>query len=156
MTKKTMDKGNSKKSMFYKNGFTLIELVTVMIIIGILTSIALPTYNRLKEKSRRSEAYTTLRAILDAQRRRAEGEKDDYDGSSTFAGLDINVIEGKYFTFVNKAGDKKPHSEPGENIAQAIRKDGAYAVWINERAQFAYGFEYLTMPPVEINYPPVE
>ena len=49
-----------------KKGFTLIELLVVVLIIGILSSVALPQYTNAVEKSRATEAWTTVKAINDA------------------------------------------------------------------------------------------
>ena len=49
-----------------KKGFTLIELLVVVLIIGILSSVALPQYTTSVEKSRATEAWTTIKSINDA------------------------------------------------------------------------------------------
>jgi len=43
-------------------GFTLIEILVVVAIVGILSAIALPTYNQYITNTRRSEAVAFLRA----------------------------------------------------------------------------------------------
>ena len=44
-------------------GFTLIELLVVIVIVGVLTTLAVPRYNRFVAKSRQSEAKTMLADI---------------------------------------------------------------------------------------------
>lgn len=48
-------------------GFTLMELLIVVIIVAILVTIALPLYDKTLETSRISEAYVQLAAIKDAE-----------------------------------------------------------------------------------------
>lgn len=50
-----------------RNGFTLIEVLVVVLIIGILTSVALPQYQKAVLKSRFAQAKITARAIADAE-----------------------------------------------------------------------------------------
>lgn len=46
-----------------KKGFTLMELLVVLVIIGILTTIALPGYIRSVERARATEALGALKAL---------------------------------------------------------------------------------------------
>jgi type IV pilus assembly protein PilA len=50
-----------------KKGFTLIELMIVVAIIGILAAIAIPNFMRFQAKSRQSEAKTNLGGVFTAQ-----------------------------------------------------------------------------------------
>ncbi len=84
-----------------KKGFTLIEVLVVVLIVGILTSIALPNYRRSVERARVAEVHTLLRAIADSCERLAwENGKSSCgvavsDGVAKFNKLDI-TIKGTY------------------------------------------------------------
>lgn len=52
-----------------KQGFTLIELMVVVLIVGILAAIAIPQYEAAIEKARISEALVNMKAIADAVQR---------------------------------------------------------------------------------------
>jgi prepilin-type N-terminal cleavage/methylation domain-containing protein len=49
-----------------QKGFTLVELVIVIVIVGILSIVAVPIYRGYIERARFTEAMTNLRAIADA------------------------------------------------------------------------------------------
>lgn len=70
------------------HGFTLIELMIVVAIIGILASIAIPSYQRMTCRAKQSEAKSALKAILVAEES-YRGEFDTYlDGSQA----DLRII----------------------------------------------------------------
>ena len=50
-----------------KKGFTLIELMIVVAIIGILAAIAIPNFLKFQAKSKQSEAKTNLKAVYTAE-----------------------------------------------------------------------------------------
>jgi prepilin-type N-terminal cleavage/methylation domain-containing protein len=55
-------------SLASPRGFSLIEVMIVMVIIGILTAMAVPSYERAIEQSRADMAAANLRAVWAAQR----------------------------------------------------------------------------------------
>ena len=65
-----------------KKGFTLIELMIVVAIIGILAAIAIPNFLRFQAKSKQSEAKTNLGGIFTA-------ETSYFSEHNNFADLDV-------------------------------------------------------------------
>lgn len=55
--------------MYKSKGFTLVELLVVVLIIGVLSSIAMPMYKRAFERSRVAEARLNLKALSEAANR---------------------------------------------------------------------------------------
>ncbi|HUB05462.1 MAG TPA: prepilin-type N-terminal cleavage/methylation domain-containing protein [Myxococcales bacterium] len=51
-----------------QRGFTLLELMTVVAIVGLLAALAIPNFMRFLSRSRRSEAATNTKAIFTAQK----------------------------------------------------------------------------------------
>ncbi|MBP5616448.1 MAG: pilin [Elusimicrobiaceae bacterium] len=66
-------------------GFTLMEMLVVVLIIGILAAVALPQYQKSVEMSRAAEALMNGQTIIESQNRaldafgRINGDKGDLD-----------------------------------------------------------------------------
>lgn len=80
-----------------QKGFTLIELVIVIVIIGILTVIALPIYRGYAKKAMATEGKTLLGTILTSQKLYFS-EHSHFATGAQSALLGIEPIANKYFT----------------------------------------------------------
>lgn len=62
-----MNKANNTKTVRSSRGFTLVELMIVVVIIGILAALAIPRFMRATTKSKQSEAKSILKQIFTMQ-----------------------------------------------------------------------------------------
>lgn len=63
-------------------GFTLIELMIVVAIIGILAAIAYPSYQNSVQNSRRADAQSALTAFSNAMERHYTNNNNSYEGAA--------------------------------------------------------------------------
>ena len=84
-----------------KKGFTLVELLVVVLIIGILAAMALPAYFKSVERARMAEADTLLGSIAQAQQRRWM-KTGKY--AELFSGLDVSPTSIATNVFCTKGG----------------------------------------------------
>ncbi len=73
-------------------GFTLIELMIVVAIVGILAAIALPSYNQYVVRGKLTEAYSNLLAM------RVQSEQWFQD-NRTYAGMPCSTTNARYFGY---------------------------------------------------------
>lgn len=81
------------------NGFTLMELMVAVVIVGIFSSIALPSFMSTIRKSRRPDAIQALRSLQLAQER-WRGNHTTY-GTLLELGIAATTSAGRYTIAVN-------------------------------------------------------
>ena len=89
------------KQLRKQRGFTLLELLMVVIIIAILASLALPQYLRTVAKARRSEALNVLATLRSAELRYAAEHRGFTNAS---ANLDIDYDPELFNNNANTSG----------------------------------------------------
>lgn len=117
-----------------KKGFTLLEMLTVVMIIGILTAIALPNYTRSLEKARATEAMNMVRSANDAVYAYA-AERNKCPESFRKIMVSIpgtqadTAVTGKHFVYrLNSATNSPiPGTDCGGVVAERI--GGSYKIW---------------------------
>ena len=82
-------------------GFTLLEIIIVIIIVGVLASLALPRFFRTVEYSRSTEALVSINAIRQSMER-CYLQRYAYTGCAAFTNLDLEdpaASPNNHFTY---------------------------------------------------------
>lgn len=92
-------------------GFTMIELMVVVIIVGVLAAIAVPVYTDYVKKSRVSEATGRMGDLLTAAKAYAQENADatagaDWPTDCTTAGFIGDCTAGPNFTYTVAGADE--------------------------------------------------
>ena len=84
-------------------GFSLIELMVAVVVVGILAAIAFPAYTKYVQRSRRADATATLGALQQAQERYRANQRAYTDTLSTLNFSDVSP-QGHYTIAITAAG----------------------------------------------------
>ncbi|MFA5287713.1 MAG: prepilin-type N-terminal cleavage/methylation domain-containing protein [Candidatus Omnitrophota bacterium] len=110
------------------NGFTLVELLIVMVVVGILATIATARYTGVLEKGYSAEAYSVLGQIASAENV-YRLENDIY--AKDIADLDIDTPKSVNFNFSIPSVDlvkgyarAKPKANKGNNTYGMCLRNG--------------------------------
>ena len=91
-------------------GFTLIEILVVMVVIGILAAIAIPSYQSQLRRGTRSAAQAVMMDLANKQQLYLQGNRAYSTGSGSVAELGISKLPdevGSFYTFDVTADNTK-------------------------------------------------
>ena len=116
---------------FKVGGFTLIELMIVIAIIGILAAIAIPSYNKYVMQSRRAEAQVEIsRIALSEEKFRANN--NEYAAHDA-TGNPMGIVNTSYYIFtITAAANTYAITASAKNTASQINDTGCTVLTMNE------------------------
>jgi prepilin-type N-terminal cleavage/methylation domain-containing protein len=87
-----------RSSIRNAKGFTLIELMIVVVIIGILAAIAIPKFANTKDKAKLASVQTDIRNLMNTMEVAASNNNNEF---TTPAATDYNLSTGNTVAFSN-------------------------------------------------------
>lgn len=114
-----------------RKGFTLIELMIVVAIIGIMAAMAIPSFMRFQCRAKQSEAKSMLKAIYVVQEVYGGewGNFVDLTGLTTYAGLDPRTISGARFYAITHTNTVSSFTATAEDTKSVIASSGTSDKW---------------------------
>jgi len=132
-----------------KNGFTLLELILVILVIGILASLTVPKFVDMQEKAIVTEAVRSIDMIMSAERTYYMAHSryaTDTTGNGSVLDIDFptSAADGTHWTYsvtANAAGDqytvtaarteKRACASPLSPYYDVLPRLGSYVGWRN-------------------------
>ncbi len=91
-----------RKQKYRKSGFTLLELLVVVLIIGILAAVTLAQYKRTVEQSYSAEALTLIKAVAQSAKLYAINRDKEF---TSFDMLDVDIPWAKSTRVIGSSTD---------------------------------------------------
>ena len=101
-----------------RKGFTLMELIIVVIIVAILAAIGLPQFFKVAERGRAAEGVSALGALKNAQIRYAA---EHGRTTNSLNDLDYESTALKFFNAPGVSGNVNPRTNGGDEVANIQR-----------------------------------
>ena len=113
------------------NGFSLMEVMIVVVIIGILAALAYPNLEKYLKRARQTEAKTNLSAIYTAQKIYFSLHQSYVDDINE---LDLSLAQGDLYTFTMEASTSTFKAQAEGNIDD----DDALDIWTIEQNKILF------------------
>jgi type IV pilus assembly protein PilA len=105
-----------QKVLKENSGFTLIELMVVVAIVGVLVALAIPQYAKYQARAHQTEAKTTLGSVYTAE---ASFTVENNSYSSCLIDIGVATVGAQVFYEAGFASDAQATCGPGANKACA-------------------------------------
>ncbi|NQV49848.1 MAG: prepilin-type N-terminal cleavage/methylation domain-containing protein [Candidatus Marinimicrobia bacterium] len=134
---------NKNKQHLQRRGFSLLELIIVVVIIAVLSAIAVPVYKHNVEKAKRSEVMVTM-GYVKSQLDIYYAEEGHYPISPQYSNIvgsswnyiPLGGLKGTYF--LSKYYDYQSRDGTAYRIKCFWAGDMEEEYWVNERGEWSW------------------
>ncbi len=122
------------KRLGNQKGFTLLEILIVIIILGILAALAIPVYSAVREKAVKQEGYQQLAATREAQQRYFAAY-NAYTNDTGLLEYDPNAVAAgvsKHYDYTFPAASATAFTVRATRNSTAPTPPAAYYLEVNE------------------------